>query len=85
MLMNDKIMFDHYYCINSTKHWENEEHISTIFHNLITFSYTSRLCTIWAGPSTHNLATICVMPGNEQNTRHFTCTADLRRLQMKWQ
>ena len=23
MLMNDKIMFDRYYCINSTKHCEN--------------------------------------------------------------
>ena len=27
MLMNDKIMFDRYYCINSTKHCENEENI----------------------------------------------------------
>ena len=25
MLMNDKIMFDCYYCINSAKHCENEE------------------------------------------------------------
>ena len=25
MLMNDKIMFDRYYCINVTKHCENEE------------------------------------------------------------
>ena len=25
MLMNDKIMFDRYYCINSTKHCENED------------------------------------------------------------
>ena len=27
MLMNDKIMFDRYCCINSTKHCENEENI----------------------------------------------------------
>ena len=27
MLMNDKIMFDRYYCINSAKHCENEENI----------------------------------------------------------
>ena len=25
MLMNDKILFDHYYCINSANHCENEE------------------------------------------------------------
>ena len=25
MSMNDKIMFDRYYCMNSTKHCENEE------------------------------------------------------------
>ena len=28
MLMNDKIMFDRYYCINSTKHCENEENLA---------------------------------------------------------
>ena len=27
MLMNNKIMFDRYYCINSAKHCENEENI----------------------------------------------------------
>ena len=31
MLMNDKIMFDLYYCIYSTKHCENEENISTLY------------------------------------------------------
>ena len=31
MLMNDKIMFDHYYCINSAKHCENEENIGTLY------------------------------------------------------
>ena len=31
MLMNDKIMFDRYYCINSAKHCENEENISALY------------------------------------------------------
>ena len=37
MLMNDKIMFDRYYCINSTKHCENEENIGALY--FITSSY----------------------------------------------
>ena len=37
MLMNDKIMFDRYYCINSTKHCENEENIGALY--LITSSH----------------------------------------------
>ena len=32
MLMNDKIMFDRYYCINSTKHCENEENIGALYY-----------------------------------------------------
>ena len=31
MLMNDKIMFDRYYCINSAKHCENKENIGTLY------------------------------------------------------
>ena len=31
MLVNDKIMFDHYYCINSAKHCENEENIDALY------------------------------------------------------
>ena len=31
MLMNDKIMFDRYYCINSTEHYENEENIGVLY------------------------------------------------------
>ena len=30
-LMNGKIMFDRYYCINSTKHCENEENIGALY------------------------------------------------------
>ena len=33
MLINDKIMFDRYYCIISTKHCENEEKISALYFN----------------------------------------------------
>ena len=31
MLMNDKIMCDRYYCINSAKHCENEENIGALY------------------------------------------------------
>ena len=31
ILMNDKTMFDHYYCINSAKHCQNEENIGTLY------------------------------------------------------
>ena len=31
MLMNDKIMFDRYYCINSAKHCENEENVGALY------------------------------------------------------
>ena len=29
--VNDKIMFDRYYCINSTEHCENEENICALY------------------------------------------------------
>ena len=31
MLMNDKIMFDRYYCINSANQCENEENIGALY------------------------------------------------------
>ena len=31
MLMNDKIMFDRYYCTNSANHCENEENIGALY------------------------------------------------------
>ena len=31
MLMNDKIMFERYYCINSTKNCENEDNIGALY------------------------------------------------------
>ena len=49
MLMNDKIMFDRYYFINSTKHCENKENICALYYvtSVITF-YASTLCMIQA-------------------------------------
>ena len=40
MLMNDKIMFDRYYCINSTKHCGNEENIGALY--FITSHFPTR-------------------------------------------
>ena len=57
MLMNDKIMFDRYYCINSTKHFENEENIGVLY--FITsphFPTRVRLARFGQRSSTHNLA-----------------------------
>ena len=31
MLMNGKIMFDHYYCINSANHCKNKENIGALY------------------------------------------------------
>ena len=43
MLMNDKIMFDRYYCINSANHCENEENIGALY--FITSShFPTRVC-----------------------------------------
>ena len=43
MLMNDKIMFDRYYFINSANHCENEENIGTLY--FITSShFPTRVC-----------------------------------------
>ena len=65
MLMNDKIMFDRYCCINSTKHCENEENFGVLY--FITSHFPKRVRYARFGPrsSTHNLAGACVMPSNE--------------------
>ena len=42
MLMNEKIMFDRYYCINSTKHCKIEENIGTLY--FITSHFPMRVC-----------------------------------------
>ena len=56
MLMNDKIMFDRYYCINSTKHCENEKIIGALY--FITsphFPTRVRYAIFWPRSSTHKL------------------------------
>ena len=57
MLINDKIMFDRYYCINATKHCENEENIGTLY--FITspqFPKRERYARFGPRSSTHNIA-----------------------------
>ena len=57
MLMNDKIMFDRYYCKNSAKHCENEENIGTLyFIALPHFPTRVRYARFGPRSSTHNLA-----------------------------
>ena len=55
--MNDKIMFDRYYCINSTKHCENEENIGALYF-ITSPHFLTRVRYARFGPrsSTHNLA-----------------------------
>ena len=57
MLMNDKIMFDRYYCIHSTKHCENEENIGALyFINSPHFPTRVRYAIFGPRSSIHNLA-----------------------------
>ena len=44
MLMNDKIMFDRYYCINSRKHTKNWENVCALYSSALPlFSYSRTL------------------------------------------
>ena len=43
MLMNDKIMFDRYYCINSANHCENEENIGALYF-ITSTHFPARVC-----------------------------------------
>ena len=68
MLMNGKIMFDRYYCINSTKHCENEEYIGALY--FITaphFPHESDMQDSGRGQVLIIKHVLCVMPGNEHN------------------
>ena len=57
MLMNDKIMFDRYYCISSSKHCENEENIGALYFITSPQIPTQiRYARFGPRPSTHNLA-----------------------------
>ena len=74
MLMNDKIMFDRYYCINSVNHCENEENIDALyFYILITFSYASTLLKTMHDSDPAQILIIlhvlCVAPGNKHNLK----------------
>ena len=57
MLINDKILSDHCYCINSTKHWENEENIGALYF-ITSPHFTTRVRYARFGPrsSTHDSA-----------------------------
>ena len=72
MLMNDKIMFDRYYCINSAKHCQNEENIGELY--FITSSHFPTQVRFLknmhdSGPVQILiiLHVLCVAPGNKHN------------------
>ena len=56
-LMNEKIMFGHFYWINSTKHCENEENIGSLYF-ITSPHFPTRVSYARFGPrsSTHNSA-----------------------------
>ena len=71
MLMNDKIMFDRYYCINSANHCENEEGIGALY--FITSSHFPTRVRL-KKQNMHDSGTVliliilhllCVAPGNK--------------------
>ena len=67
MLMNDKIMFDRYYCINSANHCENEK---TLAHYILKSHAITLLKTMHdSGPVRILiiLHVLCVAPGNKHN------------------
>ena len=71
MLMNDKIMFVRYYCMNSAKIAKTRKHWRTIFYNLITFSYASTLLKTKHDSSPVQILIIlhvlCMVHGNKHN------------------
>ena len=71
MLMNDKIMFARYYCINSAKIAKMKKKLARYIFNLITFSYASTLLKTMhdSGPVQILiiLHVLCVAPGNIHN------------------
>ena len=59
MLMNDRIMFDRYYCIKSGKHCENEENIGALY--FITSSHFPTRVRFGPSSDTYNFA--CALRG----------------------
>ena len=69
MLMNDKIMFYRYYCINSAKNCENEENIGDLY-SITSSHFPTLLKTMHdSGPVQifRILHVLCVAPGNKHN------------------
>ena len=53
MLMDDKVMFDCYYCINSAKHCQNEENIGALYfiiHHIFLREYAFKKICMIRGP-----------------------------------
>ena len=72
MLMNDKIMFDRYYCINSAKHCENEKNIGALFfitssHFLMRVRFLKTMHDLGPVQILIILHVFCVAPGNKHN------------------
>ena len=71
MLMNDKIMFDRYYCINSANNCKNEENTGALYFITSSFSYVSTLLKTMhdSGPAQILiiLHVLCLSPGNKHN------------------
>ena len=67
MLMNDKIVFDSYYCINSTKHCENEENIGALYF-ITSPHFPTRVRYARFGPGQVLIKQVlCMKPGNKHN------------------
>ena len=64
MLLNDKIMFDSYYCINSASHCENEENIiatvARFTERLITYLSPKTYLTTHLRPKPCLILKICI-------------------------
>ena len=72
MLMNDKIMFDRYSCINSAKHCQNEENIGVRFfitssHFPLRVRFLKKMHILGPVQILISLHVLCVAPGNRHN------------------
>ena len=70
MSMHDKIRFDRYYCINSTKHCENEENIGALYF-IAPPHFSTRVLKSMQDSGRGQVLIIqhvlCVMPGDVHN------------------
>ena len=69
MLMNNKIMFDRYYCINSRKHCENEENIGALYFIISYFltqvRFSKTMLDLDPVQILIILHVLCMVPGNK--------------------